>query len=154
MIKAIIIFLLLILELHAVNQNDIMGNWQAINRTLNNGTETIEKEYLTLNANRTFVLVILVSLKKNDSFVKDLRIEVSGNWDSRDNTLVYVIKSVNVPVAKEVYLISQQSLENLAANFKYKYENDAIHIGKIKYMDGKNLTMIGEKGRETVYKRY
>lgn len=153
MIKAIIISLLLILELHAVNQNDIMGNWQAINRTLNNGTETIEKEYLTLNANRTFVLVILVSLKKNNSFVKDLRIEVSGNWDSRDNTLVYVIKSVNVPVAKEVYLISQQSLENLAANFKYKYENDAIHISKIKYMDGKNLTMIGEKGRETAYKR-
>jgi len=152
--KFIMIILLFVLELHAVNQNDIMGNWQALSRTVNNGTETIEKEYLTLNANRTFVLVILVSLKKNDSFVKDLRIEVTGNWDSRDNTLVYVIKSINIPTAKEVYLISQKSLENLAENFKYKYVNDAIHISKIKYMDRTNLTMIGEKGRETVYKRH
>ena len=98
--KFIMIILLFVLELHAVNQNDIMGN-----------------------------------------------------WDSRDNTLVYVIKSVNVPAAKEVYLISQQSLKNLAENFKYKYENDTIHMSKIKYADRTNLSVIGEKGRETSYKR-
>jgi len=130
-----------------------MGNWQSFTRTLNNGTETTEKEYLTLNANHTFALVILVSLKKDEAFVKDLRIEITGNWESRDNMLVYVIKTVNVPAAKEVYLISQRSLENLAANFKYKYENDTIHMGKIKYADGTNLTIIGEKLRETKYQR-
>jgi hypothetical protein len=120
---------------------------------VNNGTETTEKEYLTLNANHTFALVILVSLKKDEAFVKDLRIEITGNWESRDNTLVYVIKTVNVPVVKEVYLISQKSLENLAENFKYKYENDNIHMGKIKYVDSTNLTIIGEKLGETKYKR-
>ena len=151
--KFIMIILLFAVELHAVNQNDLMGNWQAFTRTLNNGTETTEKEYLTLNTNQTFALVILVSLKKDEAFVKDLRIEIAGNWESRDNTLVYVIKTVNVPAAKEVYLISQESLENLAANFKYKYENDAIHMGKIKYADGTNLTIINEKLRETKYKR-
>ena len=151
--KFIIIILLFALELHAVNQNDLMGNWQSFIRTLNNGTEITEKEYLTLNANHTFTLVILVSLKKNDSFVKDLRIEITGDWESRDNTLVYVIKTVNVPFAKEVYLISQKSLENLAATFKYRYENDKIHMGKIKYIDGTNFTLMSEKGRETKYKR-
>lgn len=153
MLKTVITLLLLVLNLHAVNQNDMMGNWQAVSRTVNNGTETIEKEYLALNANNTFTIVILVSVKKDEAYIKDLRIEVSGTWDSRDNTLVYVIKSVNVPVAKEVYLISQRSLENLAENFKYKYENDAIHIIRIKYIDRTNLTIQGEKGRETAYRR-
>ena len=154
MFKTVITLLLLAINLYAVNQNDIMGKWESISRTLNNGTETIEKEYLTLNANRTFVLVILVSVQKDDAFVKDLRIEVAGTWDSRDSTLVYVIKKINVPVAKEVYRISQQSLENLAANFKYKYENDAIHISRIQYIDRTNMNVIGEKGVETKYKRY
>ena len=154
MIKKVIILFLLAVNLHAVSPNDIMGNWQAFNRTLDNGTETIEKEYLSLNANRTFVLVILVSVQKDDAFVKDLRIEVTGTWDSRDNTLVYVIKKINVPTAKEVYRISKQSLDNLAENFKYKYENDAIHISRIKYIDRTNMNVIGEKGLETKYKRY
>ena len=153
MLKIFILLLVFIFELHAVNKNDIMGNWQSVNRTLNNGTETIEKEYLTLNANNTFTLVILVSLQKDEAFVKDLRIEITGNWESRDNTLVYVIKMVNVPTAKEVYLISQESLENLAETFKFKYENDTIHMGKIKYIDATNLIIIGEKLRETKYKR-
>ena len=99
------------------------------------------------------ILVDKVSLKKDEAFVKDLRIEITGNWESRDNTLVYVIKTVNVPRAKEVYLISQKSLENLAATFKYRYENDRIHMGKIKYIDGTNFTLINEKLRETKYKR-
>jgi len=92
-------------------------------------------------------------LKKDEAFVKDLRIEIGGNWESRDNTLVYVIKTVNVPNAKEVYLISQKSLENLAANFKYKYENDRIHINKIQMLDNKNLVILSEQNRETKYVR-
>jgi len=152
--KILIILLLLALNLHAVNQNDLIGNWESINRTVNNGTETIEKEYLTLNVNHTFSLILLVSLKKDASYVKDLRIEVTGTWDSRDNTLVYVVKNVNVPRAKEVYLISQQSLENLAANFKFKYENDTIHMSRIEILNKTMLNLLGEKGRETKYKRY
>ena len=66
---------------------------------------------------------------------------------------MYIIKTVNVPAAKEVYLISQESLENLAATFKYKYQNDTIHMGKIKYIDNTNFIIIGEKLRETKYQR-
>ena len=132
---------------------NISGNWHASSRTLNNGTETIEKEYLTLDPNGTFSLLLLVSLKKDEAFIKDLRIEVGGNWESRYNTLVYVIKTVNVPSAKEVYLISQKSLENLAANFKYRYENDRIHINKIKTLDNRNLLIINEQGSGTKYAR-
>jgi len=153
MFKIIITLFFLMLELHAVNQNQIIGNWQASTRILNNGTETIEKEYLNLNSNHTFSLIILVSLQKKEAFVKDLRIEITGNWEARDNTLVYVIKMVNVPTAKEVYLISQESLENLAETFKYRYENDTIHMGKIKYIDNTNLILIGEKLKETKYQR-
>jgi hypothetical protein len=141
------------LQLQAIEHSQISGNWHATSRTLNNGTETIEKEYLTLNPNGTFSLVLLVSLKKDEAFVKDLRIEIGGNWESRDNTLVYVIKTVNVPNAKEVYLISQKSLENLAANFKYKYENDRIHINKIQMFDDKNLVILSEQNGETKYVR-
>jgi len=140
-------------QLQAIEYGQISGNWHTSTRALNNGTETIEKEYLTLNPNGTFSLVLLVSLKKDEAFVKDLRIEIGGNWESRDNTLVYVIKTVNVPNAKEVYLISQKSLENLAANFKYKYENDRIHINKIQMLDNRNLVILSEQNRETKYVR-
>ena len=153
MFKILMTLLLLIGPLHAVNPNELIGSWYSSLRTLNNGTETIEKEYLTFSANSTFKLVLLVSLKKDLSFVKDLRIEVIGNWEAKGNALIYIIKSVNVPSAKEVYQISQQSLDNLAANFKFKYENDKIHVNKIISMETKKLSVLSERGRTTNYTR-
>jgi hypothetical protein len=153
MLKILMTLLLLMGSLHAVSANDLLGSWYSSLRTLNNGTETIEKEYLTFNANGTFKLILLVSLKKDLSYVKDLRIEVVGNWEAKGNALIYVIKSVNVPSAKEVYQISKQSLDNFAANFKYRYENDKIHVNKITSLEAKNLTVLSEKGRETKYTR-
>jgi len=153
MLKIIMTLLLFMGSLHAVSANELLGSWYSSLRTLNNGTETIEKEYLTLSANNTFKLIRLVSVKKDISFVKDLRIEVIGTWEAKGNTLIYVIRSVNIPSAKEVYQISQQSLENLAENFKYKYENDKIHVNKIISMTAKSLTVLSERGRETKYKR-
>lgn len=152
MIKTLLTFLLL-LQFGFARDYAITGNWYASTRSLNNGTETIEKEYLNFYPNSTFELVLLVSVKKGEAFVKDLRIEVSGSWEARYDVLVYVIKKVEVPVAKEVYLIDQRSLENLAATFKYKYENDKIHISKIKYLDRSTLTTINERGREDTYSR-
>ncbi len=153
MLKIIMTLLLFMGSLHAVSANELLGSWYSSLRTLNNGTETIEKEYLTLSANNTFKLIRLVSVKKDISFVKDLRIEVIGTWEAKGNALIYVIRSVNIPSAKEVYQISQQSLENLATNFKYKYENDKIHVNKIISMTAKSLTVLSERGRETKYKR-
>ena len=119
MFKALFILFLLMGQSHAVGAHDIIGSWYSSLRTLNNGTEIIEKEYLTFHANNTFMLVLLVSLKKDLSYVKDLRIEVAGNWEAKGNALIYTINSVNVPSAKEVYDISKQSLDNLAEKFKY-----------------------------------
>jgi len=153
MFKIILILVLSIGTLQAASDTQLIGSWYSVLRTVNNGTETIEKEYLTFNANSTFKLILLVNLKKDLSFVKDLRIEVIGNWEAKGNALIYVIKSVNVPSAKEVYQISQQSLEQVAANFKYRYENDKIHVNKIMSIEAKKMSIISEKGRTTNYSR-
>ena len=141
MFKTLLTLLLLMGQAHAVGANDLIGGWYSSLRTLNNGTETIEKESLTFRANNTFMLVLLVSFKKDLAYVKDLRIEVAGNWEAKGNALVYTINSVNVPSAKEVYGISKQSLDNLAEKFKYKWVSDKIHIYKIVTFEPKELSV-------------
>jgi len=153
MFKIFITLLFLWWPLHAVNTHELVGSWYSSLRTLNNGTETIEKESLIFSANQTFKLTLLVSLKKDLSYVKDLRIEVIGTWEAKGNALIYVIQSINVPSVKEVYQISQESLENVAAKFKYKYENNKIHVYKITSMTAKSFSVLSEKGRTTKYKR-
>ena len=153
MMKVFVLILVFMLELSAMSPNEIVGKWQAVTHSTNNGTETTEKEYLYLNADHTFSIVIFVSLKKGDAFIKDLRVEGSGIWKRRDNTLVVVMKKVEVPAAKEVYLISQQSLENLAANFQNRFNNEPIRISIIKSIDKNSLTTINEKLKETHYRR-
>jgi len=152
MLKILLTYLLLLQLSYAANTY-LPGNWYASSRSLNNGTEVIEKEYLNLYDNKNFQIVILVSLKKDLAYVKDLRIEVNGKWESRENILVFVIKNVNVPHAKEVSMISQQSLENLASNFRAKYENDKLHMLKIIKLNEKELTTVTESGRKTDYTR-
>jgi len=153
MFKTFLITILFIGQLHAVSAHDIIGSWYSSLRILNNGTETIEKEYLKFHADNTFMLVILVSLKKDLAYVKDLRIEVAGNWEAKGNALVYTINSVTVPSAKDVYGISKQSLDNLAEKFKYKWVSDRIHIYKIISLAPKKLTVRSERGITTDYKR-
>ena len=153
MMKVFILTLIFILKLSAMNPNEIVGKWQAVTHSTNSGTATTEQEYLHLNADHTFSIVILVSLQKGDAFIKDLRVEGSGIWKTRDNTLVVVVKKVEVPAAKEVYLISQQSLENLAANFQSRFKNEPIRISIIKSIDKNSLTTINEKLKETHYRR-
>ena len=145
--------LLLIGPLHAVTANDIVGSWYSALRTVNNGTEIIEKESLKFNANHTFMLVILVNLNKNPAYVKDLRIEIAGNWEAKGNALIYTINSVNVPSVKDVYQVSKQSLDNLASSFKSKWVNDKIHIYKIISFEPKKLTVKSGRGVITKYKR-
>ena len=141
-------------ELSAINQNGVLvGKWQSISQSKNKGTLTIEKDYLTLNANNTFSILLLVSIQKGDAFVKDLQIKGSGIWSVHNNTLVYVIKKVDVPFAKEVYLISQQSLLQLANFFKKRLTDKPIRINTIQRMDGKHLTLINEREIVTRYTR-
>jgi len=153
MFKTFLLILLFMGELYAVSANDLAGSWYSSLRTVNNDTEIIEKESLHLNANHTFMLVILVSLNKNPAYVKDLRIEVSGSWEAKGNALIYTISSVNVPSVKDLYLISKQSLDNLASSFKSKWVNNNIHIYKIISYEAKKLTVKNERGIITNYKR-
>ena len=153
MFKIFITLLLLVGPLHAVTANDIVGSWYSSLRTVNNGTEIIEKESLKFNANNTFMLVILVNLNKDLAYVKDLRIEITGNWEAKGNALIYTINSVNVPSAKDVYQVSKQSLDNLASSFKSKWVSDKIHIYQIISFEPKKLTVKSGRGIITKYKR-
>jgi len=151
--KVFMISLLFMLELSAVSPGEVTGKWQSITQTINNGTQTIEKEYLHLNADRTFSIVILVSLQKEDAFIKDLRIEGSGIWKVWNNTLVAVVNKVKVPRAGEVYLISQASLRNLLEKFKHKFKNEPIRISTIQRIDKNSMITLNEKAKKTSYKR-
>ena len=144
--KVFMLSLLLVLELSAVSPGEIIGKWQSTTQTLNNGTRTIEKEYLHLNEDRTFSMVILVSLQKEDAFIKDLRIEGSGIWKVWNN-------KVKVPSAGEVYLISQKSLENLSETFKRRFKNEPIRVMMIESIDKNNMIIFNEKVQKTHYKR-
>jgi len=153
MFKTFLLILLFMGQIHAVTANDIVGSWYSALRTMNNGTEIIEKESLKFNANHTFMLVILVNLNKNPAYVKDLRIEITGNWEAKGNALIYTINSVNVPSVKDVYQVSEQSLDNLASSFKSKWVSDKIHIYKIISFEPKKLTVKSGRGIITKYKR-
>jgi hypothetical protein len=152
MIK-ILFTLLLFFQFSFAENASIIGNWYTSSRSFNKGTEIIEKEYLNLYANHNFELLLLVSVQKDEAYIKDLRIEVSGVWEAKFGVLVYVIKSVNVPVGKEVYMISQRSLENLSASFKYRYVNSKIYINEIRFLDKSKLITFGSKSGENIYSR-
>ena len=140
-------------SLSAMSANEMVGNWYAYREASNNGTVTVEKEYLHLKANHTFTIQLLVSIQKDDAFIKDLRIEGSGIWKRREGTLVIYIQKVEVPFAKEIYRISQESLRNLANNFKHKYESEPLRIVFIESFTGKELVTTSEKLVKTSYTR-
>ena len=145
--------LLLLLQFATANTTLITRKWHDGTRILNNGQETIEKSYLTLNPNGMFYILILVSVKNGDAFIKDLRVEIRGTWKVQDSVLVYVIKNVNIPSVKEVYLISQRSLDNMANVFKSTYRNGSIQLRKIELLNEKNLILVNDNGKKSTYKR-
>jgi hypothetical protein len=151
--RYLIVWFTLLVTLNAITVQELAGNWSAYSESTSNGTVTVEKEYLHLNANNTFSIQLFVSVQKEEAFIKDLRIEGSGIWKSRDNTLVIYIQKVEVPFAKEIYLISQESLRTLANNFKHKYENEPLRIIKIKSFTSSQLVTSNETLLETVYTR-
>jgi len=151
--KILIFLMMFAFELQAITPSSIAGKWYAYAQSTTNGTVTTEKEYLSLNSDNTFSIQLFVSLQKGDAFIKDLRIEGSGIWKRRDNTLVIYIQKVEVPFAKEIYLISQESLRNLANNFKYKYEHAPLKIIYIESLDNTNLVTKNEKEQLTSYSR-
>ena len=92
-------------------------------------------------------------MQKGDAFIRDLQIKGSGIWKASNNTLVAVVKKMEVPFAKEIYRISQESLRNLAASFKNRFEKEPIRILSIKSIDQKNLITVNEALKETHYTR-
>lgn len=153
MLKIFLFFIALTLNNYAITPNEIIGNWKSYRESTTNGTVTVEKEYLHLNANHTFTIQIYVSVQKGDAFIKDLRIEGSGIWKNRDDVLVLYIQKVEVPFAKEIYLISEESLGNLANNFKQKYENEPLRIIYIENYSPNQLITSSQRLIKTTYTR-
>ncbi len=151
--KVFILILALVVELSAADKRLVTGTWKSVAKSTNNGTLTIEKEYLFLKANSTFTVVLLVSVQKGEAFVRDLEIKGSGIWKVSNHTLVAVVNKMEVPFAKEIYRISQASLRNLAANFKQRFEKEPIRILTIKSIDQNNLITVNEALKQTHYIR-
>jgi hypothetical protein len=154
MLRSFVWIILTVLELHALTPQELVGNWSAARDTKFQGTKTIEKEYLQLREDHTFTIQLLVTVRKGNAYIKDLNIKGSGIWRNRDDTLVIYIKKVEVPFAKEIYRISQESLRALANNFKSKYEDAPLRIIFIKRLNNNHLVTLGEKMIETTYTRY
>jgi len=152
--KVFILIAALMLELNAFERAHLIGSWKSVVKSTNNGTLTIEKEYLHLNADRSFSTVILVSLQKGDAFIRDLQIKGSGIWKVHNRTLVAVVNKIDVPFAKEVYLISQASLNNLAKNFENRLHREPIRILTIKNVDRNSLSTVNEASKQTHYIRH
>jgi len=153
MIKILLLVTIITETIFAINPNELVGKWHAYTESTLKGTVTTEEEYFDLNADYTFKIQLFVNLNKGDAFIKGLRIEGSGIWKSRDNTLAIYIKKVEVPFAKEIYLISQESLRNLANNFKHKYESEPLKLIHIKSFTATQLVTSTESSIETVYTR-
>jgi len=153
MIRLLIIFALSTVLLSAIAPQEIVGHWHAYKKSVDHGSVTTEKEYLHLNANHTFNIQLYITIEKGDAFIKDLRIEGSGIWKNREDTLVINIQKVEVPFAKEIYRISQESLRNLANNFKSKYESEPLRIIQIEQYTGNQLITTNEKLQQTSYTR-
>ena len=151
--KVFILILALMLELNAADKRQVMGTWKSVAQSTHKGTLTIEREYLHLNANSTFSIVLLVSVQKGDAFIRDLQIKGSGIWKVSNHTLVAVVNKMEVPFAKEIYRISQASLRHLAANFKQRFEKEPIRILTIKSIDQNNLITVNEALKQTHYSR-
>jgi len=151
--KVFILILALVVERSAADKRLVTGTWKSVAKSTNNGTLTIEKEYLFLKANSTFTVVLLVSVQKGEAFVRDLEIKGSGIWKVSNHTLVAVVNKMEVPFAKEIYRISQASLRNLAANFKQRFEKEPIRILTIKSIDQNNLITLNEALKQTHYIR-
>ena len=149
----LLIFSLLVMEVYAANEAILIGQWNSVSSGVNNGTHTTEREFLRFNADHTFGTVLLVTVKKGTAYVKDLRIEGTGTWKTRGNILVAVVNDVEVPVAGEVYNISQSSLEGIAATFHNRYKNDPIRILVMKQLSPQNLVTENEAKMLTTYTR-
>ena len=76
--KSFFIILLLFVKVYAGSETMLMGQWNSVSRGINNGTSTTEREYLKFNRDHTFGIVLLVTVKKGNAYVKDLRIEGTG----------------------------------------------------------------------------
>jgi hypothetical protein len=64
-----------------------------------------------------------------------------------------VVKDVEVPVAGEVYGISQASLEEIAATFHNRFKNDPIRILVIKELSQHTLVTENKRKELATYKR-
>lgn len=149
--KILLFLLFTISQSFCVTSSELIGKWTAYSESRNHSTLTTEKEFLSLNADGTFSVKLLVSVKNGDAFIKDLHIEASGLWKNRDETLVIFIKNLKIPFAKEIYRISKSSLRQVASVFENRYKDAQLKIINIQNFTGKSLVTLNEKKVTTTY---
>ena len=66
---------------------------------------------------------------------------------------MFVVNDVEVPVAGEVYQISQRSLESIAETFHKRFKNDPIRILVMKQLNQQKLVTENEAKKITNYIR-
>jgi len=155
--RTLFIIFLFAVSLSAEPVNDMtVGKWQIITHsTSKNRTHITEKEILDLKANHTLDIIILVSLKKGEHFIKDLQFKATGIWKRHTTTLVLVIQKIEVPFAKEISrTITKRSMEALAAIYQSRLTESPIRINTITLLTDKKMTIINEKGVSTSYTKY
>ncbi len=142
-----------IITAQAADETMLLGQWNSVTQSINNGTRTTEKEYLKFYGDHTFEILFLVTVQKGNAYVKDLRIAGKGLWKTRGNILVVVVKNVEVPVAGEVYGISNDSLRTIASTFHDRFKNDPIRILVMKALSPHKLVTENKAKQIVQYKR-
>lgn len=152
MIKIMILLIIGVVQLAAINPDQLYGEWEAESRTTDKTSATTEHEQLTLNPG-SFMINMFITVQQDDYLIKNLHIRGVGIWKVSGNVLVYVIKEVRTIDVQELKGISQDSLNTFASEFHQKILSDPIRILTVPSISSERITTINETGIKTNYRR-
>lgn len=152
MVKIIILLAITIVQLAAIQPDQLYGEWEAERKVIVRESTNSEYEDLTMNPG-SFMLTMFITVQKNEYLIRDLQLQGKGTWKVSGDVLVYVISEVYTVGVRETKGISQESINQLAGDLHQKYMGDPIRILKVQSVSPERLVIINEKGATTQYRR-
>jgi len=152
MTKAILLLMITVIQLAAIQPEQLYGEWKTERKTLVHESTNSVYEDITLNPG-SFMATMFITIQKNDYLIKDLQLQGKGTWKVSGDILVYVISEVYTVGVRETRGISQESINQLARDLHKKYMDDPIRILKIQSVSTERLITINESGATTQYRR-
>ncbi len=152
MLKTILILAIAVVQLVAVQPEQLYGEWKTESETLVRESTNFVYEDMTINPG-SFMVTMHITIQKNEYLIKDLQLQGKGTWKVSDNVLVYVISEVYTVGVRETKGISQESINKLARDLHQKYMGDPIRILRIQSVSTERLVIINESGVTTQYRR-